>query len=764
MKDTTFEIEAHTLSVLQELRHPCILPLISCYTYRSKHHLISPYKEDGNLKQLLAKDRAANLTREELLFSIAGISSALWALHECVLDDSEPMLKGLHQDLNPDNILVDGRRFILADFGLSSIKDLSANSRTPFKGRRGYYQAPECVDLVSPFDEHDATRASDVWAMGCMMADLLVHFVKGPSGVEDFRKAREFDIHRMGYSGLFHKGQSENEAVELWLKTTNREDGSRAMQDLTQLVLSMLQIVPDLRPKASEVTAELCRIAVEAFGDSLKLLFQGLPPSCELLVEKSRLMAWLSCQSTDFYLSMPGATKSNQTFESAIDLLRQFAKELEILSQSEVPLDSRALWQLRSLNTQLSSMLPPDRKRSSQSRFETYLFEEAKLVGLSLEYPDVERALGNPRINELALTRALVAQAETDTEPSGQLTFREMSHSDFKSTKRNHVKVAILRPTADAPSQTLLLESVPYQDSSTGRRLRSRFIALCTLLSRRTKDVRTPTLFALCNNQEALRYELLYEFPKTGSLESSQVNPVTLYSLLTEKDRLNFPSLDRRLSLALKLSEAVAAFHDLEWFHKDLTSKNILFFPHMSVPATARSSDPYLCGFGNSRKESDDFTQGPLHDRSHHRYHFPGYISVADRSFTRFVRQYDWYSLGVVLLEIGFWQPLDIIMTGYEAEDNSAFARHLREEKLHSLSFYLGDAFVDVIRFCLDLPRQNLIDSGGDTQPNAVFKKMVVEQLRALAFRFSEPPMSKKRKANLDDDGPQIRTVRQRFE
>ena len=159
--------------MLQRLKHPNILLLIGCYTHSSKHYLISPFIRGGTLKQFLDGPRPAEMCRKETFRAVAGLASAISALHDFALDDSEPSLKGHHQDLDPENILMDEFRFVLADFGLSSIKNLAANSRTPFKGRRGYCEAPESAQLTPPYQEFEVTRAADIFALACIIADLF---------------------------------------------------------------------------------------------------------------------------------------------------------------------------------------------------------------------------------------------------------------------------------------------------------------------------------------------------------------------------------------------------------------------------------------------------------------------------------------------------------------------------------------------------------------------------------------------------------------
>jgi serine/threonine protein kinase len=184
LADATYENEIRILSTLQLLKTPNILQIVGCYTYKSKHNLISPYIAGGTLRHFLKNQRPEGLSHERIIYSLSGLACGIWALHELILDSNETSHKGHHQDLRLDNVLVERDRFILADLGLSSIRDIGESSLTPFKGRRGYCQAPECVDLGHPYRERDLTRATDIFSLGCIAADVIVYLVRGPSGVK----------------------------------------------------------------------------------------------------------------------------------------------------------------------------------------------------------------------------------------------------------------------------------------------------------------------------------------------------------------------------------------------------------------------------------------------------------------------------------------------------------------------------------------------------------------------------------------------------
>jgi hypothetical protein len=268
---------------------------------------------------------------------------------------------------------------------------------------------------------------------------------------------------------------------------------------------------------------------------------------------------------------------------------------------------------------------------------------------------------------------------------------------------------------------------------------------------------------------------LLYDFPKAHEVGVPGQIPITLHELLTEQDPSNFPSLEIRLKLALDLAESLAAFHDVNWYHKDLTSYSVLFFPSQTA-TTARASQPYLIGFQHSRNASDDFTEGPLQDRNHHRYHDPKYISMENRQFTGFRPQFDYYSLGILLVEIGFWATIDTIMNEHANEDNYAFSTTIIKQKLPILSFSMGSKYVNIVEQCLvsstdvNIVEQCLVGSGKKssslesgstlkTPGNFYFKQRVVMPLRSFGKCYLPQEPGRKRKR---EEKEQMSFLRQR--
>ncbi|KAF4458099.1 hypothetical protein F53441_107 [Fusarium austroafricanum] len=79
--------------------------------------------------------------------------------------------------------------------------------------------------------------------------------------------------------------------------------------------------------------------------------------------------------------------------------------------------------------------------------------------------------------------------------------------------------------------------------------------------------------------------------------------PITLHEMMSNENS-RIPTLDDRFQLAQAISRAIFQMHSAGWMHKDISSKNILFFKGKEEGGTYRVDQPYLKGFRFSRKTS----------------------------------------------------------------------------------------------------------------------------------------------------------------
>ncbi|KAL1637769.1 hypothetical protein SLS56_000324 [Neofusicoccum ribis] len=152
--------------------------------------------------------------------------------------------------------------------------------------------------------------------------------------------------------------------------------------------------------------------------------------------------------------------------------------------------------------------------------------------------------------------------------------------------------------------------------------------------------------------EDHCRFGRVFEAPagKHGS-----VQPVSLFELYSDTQ---IPQKPERLSLALAVSRCVLYLHAANWLHKGLNSDSTIFFRHHS--GRIDFSSPFLSGFAYARPaQNDDMTVKPPENSFLDLYRHPLVLRDRDRPFKKF---HDLYSLGIILIEIANWRPINRIL------------------------------------------------------------------------------------------------------
>ncbi|KAF3930027.1 hypothetical protein ABW19_dt0201347 [Dactylella cylindrospora] len=164
-------------------------------------------------------------------------------------------------------------------------------------------------------------------------------------------------------------------------------------------------------------------------------------------------------------------------------------------------------------------------------------------------------------------------------------------------------------------------------------------------------EFRTPKCHGYILQEEHQRFGFVFE---NSSLVKDAL-PVSLHTLLADYE---LPSLTVRVEMALAVAQSIWYLHATNWVHKGLRSENIVF-----SDATALTA-PSLCGFEYSRPAKiGELTEKPSNDPLHDLYRHPNaQFELPSEDERNFMKVYDIYSLGIILLEIGMWKRIDSIL------------------------------------------------------------------------------------------------------
>ncbi|KAK4222139.1 hypothetical protein QBC38DRAFT_460730 [Podospora fimiseda] len=137
--------------------------------------------------------------------------------------------------------------------------------------------------------------------------------------------------------------------------------------------------------------------------------------------------------------------------------------------------------------------------------------------------------------------------------------------------------------------------------------------------------------------------------------------PLSLLQILSTKD-FAAPSLSQRFYLTLSLARCISQLQLVKWVHESFRSENILFFSNSpqdgeknSLESRITLSEPWVFGFEFSRPDPFFSDGRPDICLSRDVYRHP---ERQQRPTHQFSKIHDIYALGVVLLEIGLWQPV----------------------------------------------------------------------------------------------------------
>lgn len=144
-----------------------------------------------------------------------------------------------------------------------------------------------------------------------------------------------------------------------------------------------------------------------------------------------------------------------------------------------------------------------------------------------------------------------------------------------------------------------------------------------------------------------------------------------------------------------------------KWLHKNLNPHNIVFSLRSWTDFTGVKYDElFLIGFDYTRPDGiDQYTEGP--DKNMRaEYQHSAYRSLSASSFKT---PFDYYSLGLILLESGLWAPLsNIYLRNLEASPEQLM-RLYQTECDKKLTGTMSGRYANAVKECLQVTRRDEI-------------------------------------------------------
>lgn len=719
-----FEKEVANLALLAHLKHPNIVQLYCSYVYRQEYNLIFAAADGGTLETLLkGKNDIKGPEGSQLLLALADLAFAINVMHNFTSEALDLTLSGCHHDLAPRNILIQGETLLLADFGLSTFHNVEEDSLTTFKEVRGSYIAPECQTLhENSVRTEKIGRASDIWSFGCILAEVLVYMVQGAKGVEQFREDRKVEVTPEIEWFRFHRGPNQpNPVVDRWL--TQLQDGKELFcSRMVGLIRQMLSMSPDQRPRSLQILAVLRGISVVSIAASV---LQDLNSACntfnsvDWLLGEMRFHGWMFAfnQLLDKIIR-EGHEDREFDFSAIVKALKETQRIVESIRTAANGDAHRQQPLLRYQYERMMEGLPHHCR----------LIAKEQLKNLVLRKNDDEAegllaTMGNESekdIGVLLAVRHLTTLAET-----GRLT--DKSHLVI-----DHKRVTIKTPVdihslaaLDHTSELVLVEWLRYKeewaDETTRQELLRRLTSVAGLFHAESSAQIPGSLQCqgMFHDPSHRAFGFVYGFP------SPNTKPKTLHSLLSSRN--DRPLLERRFRLAFDICHCVYTFHMVGWLHRNLHSKNVLFFVPDGGDDAEWAKEPRILGFAGSREtELASFSNGPDESSQFRNYQHPVYLAHQER----YREEFDYYSVGMLLLEIGLWSTLSKITDSdrFRGISDDQYRTEVLSRRVSHLGIAMGTNYMQATRACL------LGDSSGDLRKGGRawytwFKDMVMDRI-----------------------------------
>ncbi|KAK4071733.1 uncharacterized protein Triagg1_5971 [Trichoderma aggressivum f. europaeum] len=475
-------------------------------------------------------------------------------------------------------------------------------------------------------------------------------------------------------------------------------------------------------------------------------------------------------------ISRPPPWTSASKVVAGVGAVFKYPKRIRWVLVDEAAFDV-ALKRLHNLNSRLRGLAGDSRLKAIQKTVEMTFMElvqstetQKELLAmvraamLFLAEPQISRAQDDARsrnelqtLLDLAKLKELnIASKMSDPIPSNRIHYTkdEGSKTITIATYLNHPEETEMstEKQLDANTRMVWIEWKRYglRDSkhtsdddeehaeTAHPEITSRTARLAELLAcPKPTDFCTPSCLGYLDEAKNYRLGWVFAMP----VETAHP-PKSLRSLLSS---IACPSLTERVALASRLTACLLYLHAVNWLHKALRSDNILFIYDGDGPPI---SEPIVSGFDLSRPDKDSAKTIEMAEANPRRdmYRWPmSQTSLPDENRAR--KTFDIYSLGIILLEIAHWKPIESIM-GFTDMDEITTSHSVKirsrlldtePQPLNKLLEIMGRKYHDAVKACIQGPEGfGLADSDNQTDPNVgvalqrMYMERVVQKLKSL--------------------------------
>lgn len=755
--DSLEERTVHEL--LRKLKHPNMVELLASYQYHNCYNLLFPLASTDLQTFLLAE---TFLDIDTIYVGIHGLADALSHIHDFSFKDKSVDLSrvGYHHDLRPKNILIKDGIFMIADFGLSKLKPDDQDSKSRLRGGHDDYLGPESFNEVD-WTNQPVGRALDIWALGCVLAEIATYIERG--SVRDFRIERKDTHGRDGISVTdyaFHCDGKLRRAVDTWLQKLTVDPQNAQVPQLILLVRDMLNPNSYKRTKIAAVVRSLALLALSSKISSIDVFFSKLSYNNDdrrgdfhvlLLLEQKRFAAWDSVFSAMHQDKMVEAIDEKfQHLSKMRNTFQTYADNMQSRTTTSEPSEtSKILFQVCETIDWLCERLPVHEQQDMQAAWAQAVTEIADMETLAAvraaSKPDRYRSVGIKAAMtymSLAISDSIRLGGRPMILDSGCIDVNDSSlasiHSSVGvSTSQNNSRSIGYYNTRNGRKK-VLIEWKTYDhrwNTETGDALSATMEALAKFLDphetlrQGVLKHRVLDCWGYFHDKQKWRFGFVYTVPDPNSQQSwTSASLLSLNNVIRmtseEVEGSVRPALGDIFLLAKDMAAALYALHEVGWIHKNISSHNILVFPTTLDEAYKYVASAVLANFKDSRPEASGATLGPAEDSG--LYQHPQYRAGG----VKFRRSFDFFSMGIALLELGIWYPISELRKDH-ADDSTIFsAEEFRKKLLKTYVPMLGEKvgalYRGAVRFCLDAE-----DSIGSMQEDIHGRRKAQEMFRA---------------------------------